>query len=61
MDFILAHSRYRRRKYPEAIRICDSMLEKNGKDDVFGFLLQGSLGFEMSVFDQRKLYRRVRN
>jgi hypothetical protein len=33
MDFILAHSRYQRRKYAEAIQVCDQLLEKNGKDE----------------------------
>ena len=34
MDFILAHSRYKRRKYPEAIQLCDQMLENNARDEV---------------------------
>jgi tetratricopeptide repeat protein 8 len=33
MDFILAHSRYQRRKYTAAIEVCDQLLEKNGKDE----------------------------
>jgi hypothetical protein len=33
MDFILAHSRYQRRKFGPAIEVCDQLLEKNGKDE----------------------------
>lgn len=32
MDFILAHSRFKRRKFDEAIEVCDAMLNKNSKD-----------------------------
>lgn len=34
MDFILAHSKYQRRRYDQAIQICDQMLEKNNRDEV---------------------------
>ena len=33
MDFILAHSRFRRRRIDDAIQLCDQMLEKNPKDE----------------------------
>lgn len=35
MDFIIAHSRFKRRKFDEAIEICDKMLAKNEKDEVY--------------------------
>jgi hypothetical protein len=38
MDFILGHSRYQRKKYAEAIQICDQLLEKNGNDEVISML-----------------------
>jgi hypothetical protein len=34
MDFILAHSRYKRHHYEDAIKLCDDMLQKNEKDEV---------------------------
>ncbi len=34
MDFILAHSRYKRQKYSAAIKVCDELLAKNSKDEV---------------------------
>lgn len=32
MDFIVAHSRYRRRRFQEAIAICDQLLKNNPRD-----------------------------
>ena len=34
MDYIIAESRYRRRKYVEATAVCDTLLSKNSKDEV---------------------------
>lgn len=32
MDFIKAHSRYKRRAFEESIALCDEMLAKNAAD-----------------------------
>jgi hypothetical protein len=40
--FIVAMSRYKRRKYDQTIELCDQMLQNNPRDqvwDIFGFVL----------------------
>jgi hypothetical protein len=47
MDFILAHSRYKRQKYAEAIQVCDELLAKNSKDEVKYQLTVGCVDAQM--------------
>ena len=62
MDFfIVAVSRYNRKKYDQAIELCDKMLEVNPKDQVRTFsrlalFYLGCMNSQMQFIDQKKLY-----
>lgn len=53
MDFILAHSRYRRGRFEEAIQTCDELLSKNSKDEVLPLDKAGRLGPQVSMSGPR--------